>query len=66
MIQFKLKGNAMNFVLRLRKRDRYFGSRKTKDGRRFDLGKLYLHLAPATHFWNIKGIVDIRGRTFMV
>tara|TARA_R100000963_G_C4634249_1_gene98670 strand:+ start:521 stop:691 length:171 start_codon:yes stop_codon:yes gene_type:complete len=56
----------MNFVFRLRKRDRYFGTRKTKDGRRYDFGKLYLHLSPATHFWNINGIVDIRGRTFMV
>ena len=29
----------MNFVFRIRSRDRYFGTRKTKDGRRFDLGK---------------------------
>jgi len=56
----------MNFVLRLRKHDRRFGTTKTKDGRRFDLGRLYLHLAPATHFWNIKGIIDIRGHVFMV
>ena len=56
----------MNFVLRLRKRDRFFGTKKTNDGRRFDFGKLYLYVAPASHFWNIKGIIDIRGRTFMV
>ena len=56
----------MNFVLRLRKRDNHFGTNKTKEGRRYDLGKWYLHLAPATHFWNIRGIIDIRGRVFMV
>lgn len=56
----------MNFVFRLRKRDRYFGTRKTKAGRRFDLGKLYLHVAKAPHFWNIKGIVDVRGHTFVI
>jgi len=56
----------MNFVIRLRKRDRYFGTRRTKDGRRFDLGKLYFHVAPTKHFWNMNGIVDIRGHTFVV
>lgn len=56
----------MNFVFRVRSRDRYFGSRKTKDGRRFDLGTWYLHVAKASHFWNISGIVDIRGRSFVI
>jgi len=56
----------MNFVFRIRSRDRHFGTRKTKDGRRFDLGKWYLHVAKAPHFWNISGIVDIRGRTFVI
>jgi hypothetical protein len=56
----------MNFVFRIRSRDRYFGSRKTKDGRRFDLGTWYLHLAKSPHFWNISGIVDIRGRSFVI
>jgi len=31
-----------------------------------NLGKMYLHVAKAPHFWNIKGIVDVRGRTFMI
>ncbi len=56
----------MNFVFRIRSRDSFFGTNKTKNGRRFDLGTWYLHVAKASHFWNISGIVDIRGRSFVI
>ena len=57
----------MNFVLRLRKEKSIpRRSIKTDHGTRYDWGKWYLHIAKAPHFWNMKGIVDIRGRTFVV
>jgi hypothetical protein len=57
----------MNFVIRLRKQKSIpRSSVKTDNGTRYDWGKWYLHLAKTPHFWNIKGIVDIRGHTFVV
>ncbi len=57
----------MNFVLRLRKEKSIpRSSVKTDHGTRYDWGKWYLHLAKTPHFWNMKGIIDIRGRTFVV
>ena len=57
----------MNFVLRLRKEKSIpRRSVKTDCGKRYDWGKWYLYFAKTPHFWSIKGIVDIRGRTFVI
>ena len=57
----------MNIVLRLRKEKSIpRGSIETKQGKRYDWGKWYLHVAKSPHFWNMKAIVDIRGRVFVV
>ena len=57
----------MNFVLRLRKEKSIpRRSVKTDCGKSYDWGKWYLYLAKTPHFWSINGIVDIRGRTFVI
>jgi hypothetical protein len=57
----------MNIVLRLRKQLSIpRRSVETPHGKRYDWGKWYLHIAKTPHFWNIKAIVDIRGRIFVI
>ncbi len=57
----------MNFVIRLRKHKKVVrSSTVTPHGKRYDWGKWYIHLAKAPHFWSIKGIIDIRGRVFVI
>ena len=56
----------MQFVIRKRINKKAYGIKRSRDGIIINIRKLYIHLGRWKNVYNIKGIIDWKGKEYII